>query len=244
MITILSASVGAIAEAYSLDHAVSGADIAYAEHKHSPRDARRALAGRAALRLLVAAHWGLPASDAAAISVDRGCSHCGGPHGRPRVRGLAVSTSSSGNQVMAAVGPEESHVGIDVEKIPHALHSGFDQDVAHPDEPALHSNAERVQLWTRKEAVLKAAGLGLMSPPHQVRLKPMAETFVPLLDSDEQTHHAPWHSVMDAESSELMGMSVRDVFAEPSYCGAVAVASPLPVKMIGATDIFQRGQNA
>jgi 4'-phosphopantetheinyl transferase len=117
----------------------------------------------ALLRLVVAEEIGC---DPAEVPVDRSCSRCGGPHGKPRVLGsaLEVSVSHSADLIMVAAS-WSGMVGVDVEKM-------IDIDVAELL-PSVQAGEETFPVldlkdfytvWTRKEALLKATGHGLSRP--------------------------------------------------------------------------------
>lgn len=126
----------------------------------------------ALLREVVAERTGAAADR---LLVDRApCPSCGGPHGRPVLRGLPdgpllpfVSVASSGPVVAVAVSAWP--VGVDVESLSGTGFSGFREVALHPDEQAhVRGAAARATVWTRKEAVLKAAGVGLLVDPASV----------------------------------------------------------------------------
>ncbi|MFI1394155.1 4'-phosphopantetheinyl transferase family protein [Streptomyces sp. NPDC020681] len=104
-----------------------------------------------------------------AITLERlPCSHCGGPHGRPVVPGNAVHFSLSHTSGLVLIALAATPVGVDVEAVPDA---GTISDVAtqlHPKErtelaalPAAQRATAFTRCWTRKEALLKATGVGL-----------------------------------------------------------------------------------
>lgn len=118
----------------------------------------------------------------------RRCGACAGPHGKPEVRGgeAHVSLSRTGTLVVVAVtaaGP----VGVDVETDEATSFAGFAGVALAPGERA-GTVAQRARLWTAKEAVLKAAGVGLTVDPRAVRVRghavdwPAAPGPVQLLD--------------------------------------------------------------
>jgi len=137
-----------------------------AQRFRSRPDAARFVTGRALAQLAVAPVLG---SAPGSVVFDRTCRRCGSPtHGPPRVPGSAVvfSVSRSHGIVICAVGAP----GADVEWM------GTDVDVDDVARVAL-SPGERAQLdgvarpaerrvalltaWVRKEAYLKATGVGL-----------------------------------------------------------------------------------
>ncbi|MFI6287320.1 4'-phosphopantetheinyl transferase family protein [Streptomyces sp. NPDC051018] len=100
------------------------------------------------------------------------CAHCGGPHGRPVVPGAPVhfslshtSRTGSGLVLIAlATGP----VGVDVEAVPAESTIADVVSQLHPRErtelaalPAADRPLAFTRCWTRKESLLKAAGVGL-----------------------------------------------------------------------------------
>ena len=102
------------------------------------------------------------------IELDRTCTRCGGQHGAPRVVGhphLHVSLSRTPDLVAVAVSLDAS-VGIDVERVAGTGFSGFDAVATHPSERSadLDDHARAVS-WVRKEAALKALGVGFVVDP-------------------------------------------------------------------------------
>jgi 4'-phosphopantetheinyl transferase len=110
--------------------------------------------------------------DPAGLRYERSCEHCGHPtHGRPRLAGpepaLDFSLSHSGAAVVVAVGP--GPLGVDVEDLTRRpVAAGVVERVTTTDErdalpaagvPGRHRAV--LELWTRKEAVGKALGLGV-----------------------------------------------------------------------------------
>lgn len=139
------------------------------------------LAGRAWLREIVGCAAGVEANRLVARF---DCSSCGGvDHGRPgwtvdgEVVPLAVSLSRSGGWAVAAV--EDARVtpvvGIDLEQINRFEGTELDATVFTSAERFRIEGQDesgrpllRAMLWARKEAVLKAAGTGLMTDPASV----------------------------------------------------------------------------
>lgn len=93
--------------------------------------------------------------------------------------GLATSLSHSGRWVALAVGAI-STVGVDIERTPVDLRlEDLLENVCHEDEAAVLAalpSPERetrvLQLWTRKEALLKAFGVGLTESPASIEATP------------------------------------------------------------------------
>ncbi|GMA31334.1 hypothetical protein GCM10025875_13260 [Litorihabitans aurantiacus] len=217
---------------------VDDVDRVAAARRRRPDDARRTLAGRAALRLLVLTRTGRPLADAPELVIERRCEDCDSPHGRPRTAGLSLSTSGSGERVLVAVGPEEACVGVDVETAtPAALERspGLDEFTLHPRERdavarAADPGRARLQRWVEKEAVLKAAGLGLRLPPHEVLLAPADATTSSHHRSDGQLS---WRAVLAAPVAAVARLSVADLPGDGTHHRAVAAVRPHPVEIVG-----------
>lgn len=131
------------------------------------RDRRRFVAGRSALRSLVASYL-----DVAAADITFGY----GPQGKPFVPGstLSFNVSHSGGCAVYAFG-SGVEIGVDVELLDHARYDdGVAERFFSPSEVATLqtlSPAERphafLRCWTRKEAFIKARGEGLSLPLHE-----------------------------------------------------------------------------
>ncbi|EXF25521.1 4-phosphopantetheinyl transferase [Nesterenkonia sp. AN1] len=224
-------ALGDLGEAAALeDHAAAAA-------KHDPGDQRRALTARAALRLTAAAHRGDPLQESARLGLRRRCQQCGGPHGRPELRGVSLSSSSSARHVLAGAAKPEQQVGVDLEAIPERLFLGFEEYALHRAErEALHRlgpglrTRSLIESWVLKEAVLKAAGVGLVHPP--------AELLLGAPDATTRWHgHAGparlrWAPVTETTDARVKGLWGCLIPAPPGYAAAVAVRTPE-----GITDI-------
>ncbi|MGA1838768.1 4'-phosphopantetheinyl transferase superfamily protein [Herbiconiux sp. 11R-BC] len=140
------------------------------------RDTGDRAADHAALSRLAGAP--APAHDAAeARRIGHLCLHCGSTgHGRPLlldadgmpVPGVHLSLSRAGGVVALAAAAHP--VGIDIESVSTAAAARFDdvaftaaERAAFGDDP---DHRMRTRAWAAKEAVLKAAGLGLRADPH------------------------------------------------------------------------------
>jgi 4'-phosphopantetheinyl transferase len=139
-----------------------------------PADAARYLAAHALVRLVLASRLG---TDPAALVFDRTC-RCGQQHGKPRLAGPGThpefSLTHSGDLVGLAVA--DGPVGLDVEH--HRSLSdiaGMTEHVSSPTELARSrptSTAAFLEVWTRKEALLKVTGEGLSRPMTSITLSP------------------------------------------------------------------------
>lgn len=151
------------------------------------RDAH--VTAQALLRVVMASRVGLLPAD---VVVDRTCGRCGGDHGKPRVVGtdLDLSLTHAAGMVLLAVSPgPRLQVGVDAEPrpgLPAIPDTEADEvlarEVLGPEEqeewralPPEERGPALTRWWTRKEAVLKAHGLGLAVPPRSVRVSPPGE---------------------------------------------------------------------
>ncbi|MEU4602320.1 4'-phosphopantetheinyl transferase superfamily protein [Kribbella sp. NPDC023972] len=127
-------------------------------------DKARFLLGCTIVRRVLASRLSLPP---ASIRLERACPDCGKPHGKVRSDGIELSVTHSGKLVGVAV--SDRPVGLDVEKVD----PGLDVDglarlsLSEAELAALPQHDGRARAfttyWTRKEAVVKATGVGLRS---------------------------------------------------------------------------------
>jgi phosphopantetheinyl transferase len=122
-----------------------------------------------ALRAVLSEYTGIPPED---LGFERQCAACGSrEHGKPRMtsgtRGRPPSFSLARNDRFAAIAVcADREIGVDLEdtqETPPATYTW-----CHPNEAQKFSNlpvarreAEALRLWVRREAVLKAMGIGL-----------------------------------------------------------------------------------
>ncbi|WP_329048662.1 4'-phosphopantetheinyl transferase superfamily protein [Amycolatopsis sp. NBC_01488] len=143
-------------------------------------------ASRALQRLWGASAVGVPPSE---VVIDRSCEHCGDPgHGRPRLAGApAFSVSHTGHWLLLAVAGA-GIIGADIEDPAAAADpaglAGVVLSAAEHREFAAADPARRparlLTAWTRKEAAMKLAGLGLAAAPARVDVRgPQARSDVP-----------------------------------------------------------------
>jgi 4'-phosphopantetheinyl transferase len=159
-----------------VDLAAGDDEVARAEAVLSPGELGRARRGtpavhrrrvllRAALRTAVAAELGTAAAE---VPLDAGAL------GRPRLpaaTGLDAGCSAAGTLGLVAVG-RGHRVGVDVEAVapwtPAVLEEGWLADVEQRELAALPARDRALaatRAWTRKEAVLKGRGAGLLGGP-------------------------------------------------------------------------------
>lgn len=173
------------------------------------------------LRYVAARHLGLEPPD---VRIGRLCPRCGSArHGRPVVirpagRGLHLSLSRASGLVVVAsttLGP----IGIDVE-LPSAAawgFSGFDAVALAPTERSAEPH-ERAVVWTRKEAVVKALGLGV-SAIDRVDVGPV----------DRPATNVSVHTTRgSADAVRLTDLSLTDLSLVGRYAAAVAVLAAVP----------------
>jgi 4'-phosphopantetheinyl transferase len=143
-------------------------------------------ASRALQRLWGAFALGVPPAE---VVIDRSCEHCGDPaHGRPRLAGApAFSVSHTGRWLLLAVAAE-GLIGADIEDPAAAADpaglAGVVLSAPEHREFSAAAPAEQatrlLTAWTRKEAAMKLAGLGLAAAPARVDVRgPLARSGVP-----------------------------------------------------------------
>lgn len=215
--------------------ATSSADQAHAATRRRHCDRRRALAARAALRLAAVQHRGEPAASAPLLEVTRRCATCGGPHGPPELSGTSLGSSSSADVVLAGATGPECALGVDVERIPRRLFPGFDEYALDARERrALPEGGPQrlrslVVSWVTKEAVLKAARVGLEHPPDQLTLG----------SADRRSrwfgvHRAEplvWRQAVSRLEPGIDSFWAAQLPAPPGYVAAVACRAPQDVQV-------------
>ncbi len=152
------------------------AEVARAAGFVRAEDRRRFVASHVLLRRTVGAVLDV---DPAVVELGHACGACGSAeHGRPVLAtdpSVQLSLSRSADCVVVAVGRGLEPIGVDVQSIGAVRFSGFD-DVAltSPERATVHAlplrdrAAARADAWARKEAVLKARGVGLTVDPATV----------------------------------------------------------------------------
>jgi 4'-phosphopantetheinyl transferase len=225
-VAVPSAGVEAACRRYGgLDAFLSAAEAASSRRFRRAEDRRDYSASHALFRLLAAWRLGLGPGAAAGLEVRRTCTGCGSTeHGKPAVEGVALSLSRSHGAVMAAAGPAAAGLGADIEKLPAAVFGGFDEFALAPGEARGLSDPERIRLWVAKEAVLKAAGVGLALDPSAVRL-------IRAGTPDLLRVECP-------ANPSLEDLQVCRVPAPPGYDAAVSARAGLPPQRLGLTEIF------
>ncbi|MFC7309345.1 4'-phosphopantetheinyl transferase family protein [Streptomyces monticola] len=137
-----------------------------------PLDGITYAAAHLALRRLLGGYLGI---EPRAVSFTREpCPGCGEPHGRPCVfpPDPCLHFSLGHSHGMAVIGVASTVLGVDVELLPrdetvdHCVPALHPQEIAELDGHPPEQRREAFgQLWTRKEAYLKALGTGLSRHP-------------------------------------------------------------------------------
>ncbi|MDP9866432.1 MULTISPECIES: 4'-phosphopantetheinyl transferase family protein [Streptosporangium] len=156
---------------------LSGTELERAATFRREPDRLRYLTASWLLRTTAALQLGVPPED---VPVERRCSDCGKPHGKPYIRNegaeLHVSISHSANRVAVALSPA-GRLGVDVEEVPSCPVDELVRCALSPAEqeilrtfPDHEQHLAFARMWVCKEAVLKATGHGLRIPPDQVEV--------------------------------------------------------------------------
>ena len=154
-----------------------GAVLDHAECERASRfvfeaDARRWIHYRTALRLTLGLELGADPAELKFIASDFGKGRLAAPH-----QGVEFNVSHSERLAALAIsrgGP----VGVDLEPLDRArglldLAAAFchPEEIAQlPDEPQARAY-DLIKIWTGKEALLKALGIGLMFPPQEILIE-------------------------------------------------------------------------
>jgi 4'-phosphopantetheinyl transferase len=200
---------------------------------HREIDKLRFLTGRTLIRAIAGRRLDV---EPERVALDASCYECGKPHGKPRVVASPnppeVSISHSGSLVALAV-VAGAPVGIDVEQIRAAEVGDLARMVIsaaeRADFAALAENDRQsgfFTYWSRKEAVVKAAGKGMSIPMTKLTLS--APDAPPRL--------------LASESSEVDPARVRMADLRPGHdyraCVAVLGTEPLEVSEHDADDLI------
>lgn len=114
------------------------------------------LAGRLAAKELLSRLTGVADLSVFEIGMDES--------GRPASGGTLLSISHSGGWALAAARAGASFLGADIERI-EERHPAWYRDYFHPAELPSPDPSEATRLWTAKEAMMKALGMGLAADP-------------------------------------------------------------------------------
>ena len=137
-----------VRDPHDVDALLDDADREYLAWLQSDRARAESATARALLRGVLATLQGITAHQ---VVITRACPDCAKHHGRPLVPGWHVSASHTDGRV--AVGSAEAPVGIDLEWAAPQRFAELEFDATE---------------WTRREAYLKALGVGLRTDPATV----------------------------------------------------------------------------
>lgn len=176
-----------------------------------PGDRHRYRAAHIGLRLVLGGYTGLAPEALGLVRED--CPCCGAPHGRPALAGGGPHFSLSHSDGLALIAVSGVKVGADVEGVPRPAITDELLPSLHPrEQSALRAlpDAARpealARVWTRKEAYLKATGVGLAYG--------VADPYVGVSET----------------AAELADFAVHDVPTPlPSYAAAIALATASPL---------------
>ena len=183
--------------------------------KRLPIDSRRTLASRACLRTLLGGYLHLKPQD---IELKTKCE------GKPFIENqgttsrIEFNVSHSGEWILMGFSLDQS-LGIDVEQRRELVFGDLVNDFFTPSEQkhwnALHPDQHSMAFfsaWTRKEAYLKAIGLGLMKAPNSFAISV----------NDKSPSKIEWCSDNPTTCSQWQ---IIDLEPAPGYMGALAAES-------------------
>lgn len=197
-----------------------------------PTDGITYASAHVALRRLLGAYLGRAPQDVPFVREP--CPGCAKPHGRPAVAhpDPPLHFSLAHSHGMAAIAVSTTVIGIDVERLPRDETVEVCTPALHPGERAelegLAGNAKREafgQMWTRKEAFLKALGTGLSRDPGQDYLGSDARRRPPgwtLLDLPAGPRHNAAVAVLGTEAPRV---GVRWLPPEALFAGGTVELS-------------------
>ena len=176
------------------DHILDESDVVRAERFAFDRDRNRFLRGRYGLRSILAAYLHISPRKLA-IKLN--------PHGKPLLEpalGLGFNLSHSGDHGLLAVG-RSARIGVDIEELssPKEIRALADSLFTKEEVQSLNIidddrlAAVFLTCWTRKEAYLKAVGVGLSIDPRSVHVGTTA-----------QCRHVPF---VGSPSDEFLGVT-------------------------------------
>ena len=150
---------------------LSTAELQRASRYRSALARREFITGAFIVRIVASRILGTPVGD---LEIDRGSAEGSGEIGPPRVTGapwLSISVTHSAGRVGVAFGAG-ARVGLDVESVAATCEDSLiGRACSHSEREFLASVSavskarEFTRLWCRKEATLKAYGVGLAVPP-------------------------------------------------------------------------------
>ncbi|MGH3663924.1 MAG: 4'-phosphopantetheinyl transferase family protein [Micromonosporaceae bacterium] len=185
----------------------------------------------------------------AKVLFSRTCRRCGGDHGKPQPPAPAeLSISHSGQRVAVAV-TSHTPVGVDVEQVDRRLElEQLAPSILTPYEqtelsrlPADARQDGLLRYWTRKEAVLKATGYGLMVAPDTIAVS--APDQPPRLVSwaAPDAQHPPASSQPATSEPTPGGMRLLDIDPDGDHVACVAFLSDTAPTVTQHHDPFGSG---
>lgn len=152
---------------FELGRLLSPKELRKAARFRQTKDRRVYLAGRGMLRKIAAE---ILAVNPRELEIEEG--RYGKPYFRDFSKLLSFNLSNSGETVALAIDFAHRHIGIDVEKIDRQFKfwetAGYYFSAAECDKICTHRDFYRY--WTKKEALLKATGAGLVEKLHLIDL--------------------------------------------------------------------------
>ncbi|WP_194238473.1 4'-phosphopantetheinyl transferase family protein [Streptomyces spongiae] len=208
---------GPSATVATLSRILSGRETERGGRCRFETDRRRFIIAHGALRLILAGYLDVPPEE---LLLQRG------RHGKPHLAGssdLRFNLSHSGELALVAV-TRDAEVGVDVDRLRPGLPVEPFAERFFPESDARFvaaatgptERAERfLRLWTRKEAVVKAAGARLTQ----------GLGLTVFTDTDTDTDTGTGTGVVRDPSGQIRGAwSVRDLPVPDGYVAALAVA--------------------
>ncbi|HRH39656.1 MAG TPA: 4'-phosphopantetheinyl transferase superfamily protein, partial [Flavobacteriales bacterium] len=151
-----------------LENLLDPVEIERAHRFRSPHDRERFVLGHGALRELLGRYVG---SEAADLRFARG------PYGKPFLEGNPIHFNFSDTKDAILIGVARSPLGVDVETMAREVdhravseHYFTAEEITAIREAGEGSKRRFLDYWTRKEAILKASGVGIMEDLRVLRV--------------------------------------------------------------------------
>lgn len=204
---------------------LNGAERERAERFRRRVDSDRFMLGVALSRLALGRRLGMRPQE---VPIVRDCPSCGAPHGKPRTDGIEFSVSHGGDLVGVAV--SRRAVGLDVEPVDGR--ADLEELVPLTLSPrerqwwlTVHRDRKTecfLRNWVRKEAALKAVGIGLRYP--MTRIDTLGD--------------GPWAARIDFDAGST-DVIIKEADAAPGHVAAVAVVGGVvPVVRIHVGEVL------
>ena len=217
--------------------ALSASELARLQALRLPMDRQRFVTGCLLLRTALSRKLEMPA---AVVPIDRTCPDCGGQHGKPTIPGTSLEVSISHSGIIVMVGVSEGlPVGVDIEQTirfremtKHANRVLSDREQAVMNRKAARAHPAFIaRNWVRKEAITKAAGVGLRIPLNHITVT--------------RAHLGSRLEVDCARHSTIpRGIALRDIRSPRGYVASLAVftGGPLRVRVLSAATVRRWGE--